>query len=129
MMVGTLAVLYYAIDTGNQSSAPTLCFTTFVLFQLFNVFNARVEYGSTFNAGFFKNRMLWLSLAAVLSLQMLVVHWPPMQSIFGTTPLTVSQWTMAISVASSVLILEEGRKALVRLLSWGSRGHSRMPLG
>ena len=129
MMLGTLAVLYYAMNTGNESSASTLCFTTFVLFQFFNVFNARVERRSTFNAGFFKNRMLWISLAAVLGLQAMVVHWPPAQSIFGTTTLTAAQWTIAISVASSVLILEEGRKALVRLLSWGNRGQSYTPPG
>lgn len=121
MMLGTLAVFYYALNTGNESSAPTLCFTTFVLFQFFNVFNARVERGSAFNTGFFKNRMLWASLAAVLGLQAWVVHWPPAQSIFGTTALTAVQWAIAIGVASSVLLLEEGRKALVRLFSWGSR--------
>ena len=123
MMLGTLAVFYYALDTGSESSAPTLCFTTFVLFQFFNVFNARVEHGSAFSAGFFKNRLLWAALAAVLGLQALVVHWPPAQSIFGTTALTAVQWAMAIGVASSVLLLEEGRKALVRLFSGASRSH------
>ena len=129
MMAGTLAVLYYAMHTGHQSSAPTLCFTTFVLFQFFNVFNARVEHGSTFSAGFFKNRMLWASLAAVLGLQILAVHWPPAQSIFGTTALTALQWTVAIGVASSVLLLEEGRKALVRLVLPGGRSQSHAPQG
>ena len=111
MMVGTLAVLYYALNTGSERSALTLAFTTFVLFQFFNVFNARVETGSTFTTGFFKNRMLWLSLAAVIGLQVLAVHWPPAQSIFGTTALSATQWAMAVGVASSVLLLEEGRKA------------------
>ena len=129
MMAGTLAVLYYAMHTGHQSSAPTLCFTTFVLFQFFNVFNARVEHGSTFSAGFFKNPMLWASLAAVLGLQILAVHWPPAQSIFGTTALTALQWTVAIGVASSVLLLEEGRKALVRLFLPGGRSQSHAPQG
>ena len=117
MMAGTLAVLYFAINTGHDSSALTLAFTTFVLFQFFNVFNARVEMGSTFSAGFFKNRMLWASLAAVIGLQALAVHWPPAQSIFGTTDLSATQWVVAICVASSVLFLEEGRKALVGLFS------------
>ena len=121
MMAGTLGVLYYAMHTSNQGSALTLCFTTFVLFQLFNVFNARVERGSTFNAGFFKNRMLWASLAALLGLQAMAVHWPPAQSIFGTTALTAVQWATAIGVASSVLVLEESRKVLARVLSWSSR--------
>jgi Ca2+-transporting ATPase len=33
MMVGTLAVLYYGLQTGSQQRALTLAFTTFVLFQ------------------------------------------------------------------------------------------------
>ncbi|KTC83304.1 cation-translocating P-type ATPase [Legionella cincinnatiensis] len=113
MMVGTLGVLCYAVNNYNEHSALTLAFTTFVLFQFFNIFNARVESGSAFSKGFFKNRMLWLSLAAVVILQVLAVHWIPAQSIFGTTNLTLTQWVMAIGIASSILIFEEGRKATV----------------
>lgn len=115
MMVGTLGVLYHPLTTGSEHSALTLAFTTFVLFQFFNVFNARVEHGSTFTSGFFTNQMLWGSLAAVIGLQVLAVHWAPAQSIFGTTALSANQWAMAVGVASSVLWLEEGRKAVVRL--------------
>lgn len=114
MMVGTLGVLYYAVNNYNEQSALTLAFTTFVLFQFFNVFNARVEKGSVFIAGFFKNRMLWVSLTAVVILQFLAVHWIPAQSIFGTTHLTLAQWFVAIGIASSILIFEEGRKAAAR---------------
>ncbi|MGM9452274.1 calcium-translocating P-type ATPase, PMCA-type [Legionella bozemanae] len=123
MMVGTLAVLYYAVKNNNVESALTLAFTTFVLFQFFNVFNARVEKGSAFTKGFFKNRMLWCSLTAVIILQILAVHWPPAQFIFGTTSLTISQWVEAILVASSILILEEVRKAIIRWFT--KRGHFR----
>jgi P-type Ca2+ transporter type 2C len=115
MMAGTLAVLFYAVNSGNKQSALTCAFTTFVMFQFFNVFNARAENGSSFSAGFFKNRMLWLSLAAVVGLQAMAVHWHPAQSILGTTDLSTTQWIAAIGVASSVLLLEEGRKALGRL--------------
>ena len=68
MMVGTLAVLYYGLHTGTEQRALTLAFTTFVLFQFFNVFNARNENGTAFNAHFFDNAMLWGSLAGVVVL-------------------------------------------------------------
>ena len=55
MMVGTLAVLHYGLQTGIGARALTLAFTTFVLFQFFNVFNARVERGTAFNRHFFDN--------------------------------------------------------------------------
>ena len=53
MMAGTLAVLYYGLHTGSEQRALTLAFTTFVLCQVFNVFNARNEKGTSFNAHVF----------------------------------------------------------------------------
>ena len=117
MMTGTLAVLYFAMHAGMEQRASTLAFTTFVLFQFFNVFNARVERGTAFNKYFFDNAMLWASLAGVLVLQAVVVHWPPAQSVFETEALSVVDWGIAIGVAASILFLEEGRKLIVALFA------------
>ena len=119
MTVGTLGVLYHALQTGPQDRALTMAFTTFVLFQLFNVFNARNETGSAFNAQFFSNRMLWVSLGAALLLQMLATHWPPASHLFGTTGMAWADWGVAAGVASTVLLLEEARKLGLR--SFGAR--------
>lgn len=110
MAVGTLSILYTALQSGPQDRALTLAFTTFVLFQVFNVFNARNETGSAFNAYFFDNPMLWMSLGATLLLQAVVVHWEPASSLFGTTGMGWADWGIAIAVASSILLLEESRK-------------------
>ena len=96
--------------------ALTLAFTTFVLFQVFNVFNARNEKGTSFNAHFFDNRMLWASLAGVIALQGIAVHWPPAEAIFGTGGMTLADWGIAAGVAASVLILEEGRKLALAVI-------------
>ena len=85
-----------------------------MLFQFFNVFNARAENGTVFNRNFFNNRWLWLSLISVLALQVLVVHWGPAQAIFRTTDLTLTDWGLAILVAASVLVLEETGKLAAR---------------
>ena len=116
MMLGTLGVMHFALHNGQEAAALTLGFTAFVLLQFFNVFNARVEFGSTFTRGFFSNRMLWLSLTAVIVMQALAVHWPPAQTVFGTTELSAGQWAMAAGVASWVLVQEELRKAVQCLL-------------
>ncbi|HEY7866056.1 MAG TPA: cation-translocating P-type ATPase [Psychromonas sp.] len=115
MMVGTLAVLYFALQTGTEQRALTLAFSTFVLFQVFNVFNARNEFGSAFNPRLFSNIMLWTSLTAVVILQALAVHWSPAKMIFGTGGMVFSDWIIAYAVAASILALEEGRKFFVRL--------------
>lgn len=115
MAVGTLSVFYHGLTQGTDY-AITLAFTTFVLFQFFNVFNARMERGSTFTGQFFSNGKLWLALLAVVALQMLVVHWEPAQAIFHTTDLSIWDWGLAFAVAASVLLLEEARKLLVHLM-------------
>ncbi|ODU46929.1 MAG: metal-transporting ATPase [Thiobacillus sp. SCN 63-374] len=112
MMIGTLLIYRHALATQSPAYALTLAFTTFVLFQFFNVFNARAEYGSTFNANFFKNGKLWMALASVLVLQAVVVHWSPAQMLFGTTDLQLQDWLLSAATASSVLLLDETRKAL-----------------
>ena len=116
MTAGTLGVFAFAMQQGEAARAPTLAFTTFVLFQFFNVFNARAETGSAFDRHFFANRMLWLALVAVLALQVIVVHWPPAQAIFDTTDLSAADWLLATAVASTVLLLEEARKLAARLV-------------
>lgn len=110
MMAGTLLVLQYGLQTGSEARAPTLAFTTFVFFQFFNAFNARVAAGSVFNRRLFDNPMLWLSLSAVLGLQILVVNWEPAQRLFNVTSLSLQDWGLAACIASSVLLFEEVRK-------------------
>ena len=128
MMVGTLSVLHYALQNGPQDRALTMAFTTFVLFQLFNVFNARVESGSVFNAQFFGNWMLWLSLGSVLLLQILATHWEPATHLFGTTGMATVDWLIAACVASSILLLDEARKLSQRGWRRLRRGSLRMVL-
>ncbi|MGZ5070679.1 MAG: cation-translocating P-type ATPase, partial [Methylobacter sp.] len=111
MAAGTLGVLYYGLQT-DPNHAPTLAFTTFVLFQVFNVFNARSEKGTTFNGHFYANRLLWLALSGVVLLQIVVIYWSPAQQIFRTAALTSLEWLIAVGVASTVLVFEEMRKLL-----------------
>ncbi len=115
MMVGTLSVFWWGLQTGSATHAQTMAFTTFVLFQVFNAFNARVADGSTFNANFFRNRFLWVALVGVLLLQFLAVQWAPAQGIFDVETLTAGDWFRATLVASSVLVFEELRKLFLRV--------------
>ncbi|MDP2903032.1 MAG: HAD-IC family P-type ATPase [Methylovulum sp.] len=118
MAVGTLGVLSMDLQNGTILHATTLAFTTFVLFQVVNVFNARTEKGSAFNRHFFTNKLLWLAIFTVVLLQILVIHWPLAQHVFHTTDLTLTDWLIASTVALSVLALEEGRKLLNRMARW-----------
>ena len=117
MAAGTLAAYAWGESRGGSHAyAVTLAFTTFVLFQFFNIFNARAEHDSAFGRQFFDNRRLWLALFGVVGLQFVVVHWAPAQAVFDTVDLTLADWALAALIASSVLLFDEMRKLAGRIL-------------
>ena len=117
MAAGTLLALDAALPggvvagTGTLAYGHTVAFTTLMLFQLFNVFNARSERRSAFYRPF-RNRWLWAALGTSLVLQMLVIYLPPLQAAFGTVALEAMDWLRCFAIASSVLWLVELRKLL-----------------
>lgn len=119
MAVGTLAVLALGPgaepEAGVATVAGTMAFNTFVLFQFFNLLNARSDTLSVFGRHALTNRWLWASLAGVLALQLAVTHLGPMQELFDTTSISATQWAVCVAVASTVLVTEEARKLSVRL--------------
>jgi Ca2+-transporting ATPase len=114
MAVGTLLVFIMApgedTKAGVVSIAGTMGFNTFVLFQFFNILNVRSEDQSVFSRLTLTNRSLWISLVAVVTLQIGVTHLPFMQNVFDTTSLNLNQWLACIGVASTILWIEEIRK-------------------
>jgi P-type Ca2+ transporter type 2C len=116
---GTLFVLDASMPggfvegAGNLRYGQTMAFTTLILFQIFNVVNARSDERSAF-VHLFTNRWLWGAIAGSIALQLLVVYVPFLQRAFGTVGLTARDWTFCIAVASSVLWLREGTKLVGR---------------
>jgi magnesium-transporting ATPase (P-type) len=119
MALATLFVLDMELPGGlvegssTLREARTMAFTTLVLAQLFNCFNARWERESAFR-NLFTNRLLWAAVALSLLLQIGVVYLPFLQPAFGTTALEAEDWSVCIAMASTVLWAEELRKVLVR---------------
>ncbi len=102
-------------DSGNVIEARTMAFTTLVLAQLFNCFNARSDRTSAFH-GLFTNRFLWGAIALSTMLQVAVVNLPFLNDAFGTAPLGLEEWLICIGLASVVLWAAEAKKLLERRL-------------
>ncbi len=119
------AVTLFALDlrlaggivggSGNIAEARTMAFTTLVLAQLFNCFNARSDRTSAFH-GLFTNRLLWGAVALSLLLQVAVVQLPFLNEAFDTAPLGLEEWLICVGLASVVLWAVEGKKLLERWL-------------
>jgi Ca2+-transporting ATPase len=120
MAAGTLLVLDASLPggliegSGTVSYAQTMAFTTLMMFQLFNVFNARSDNQSAF-VGLFTNNWLWAAVALSLLLHVAVIYTPFLQQAFSTTALALSDWMICIAVSSSVLWLRELSKAMTRV--------------
>jgi Ca2+-transporting ATPase len=119
MAAGTLFVLDASLPgglvegSGSMRHAQTMAFTTLVMFQLFNVFNARSDETSAF-VRLFHNAWLWGGVGLSLLLQAAVIYVPFLQETFSTTSLSVGDWLRCAAVASSVLWLRELSKLLTR---------------
>ena len=119
MAVGTLLVLDASLPGGLIAGAgplgygQTMAFTTLMLFQIFNVFNARSDERSAF-AGLFSNKLLWGAVLLSLVLQVAVIYTPFLQKTFSTVSLSLDDWLRCAAVASSVLWLRELGKLVTR---------------
>ncbi|WP_329531005.1 HAD-IC family P-type ATPase [Streptomyces sp. NBC_01450] len=111
MAMGTVAVFATARHFTDTATVNTMSFTTFVLFQLFNALAARSEDGPVLGRHQLHNRTLWICLAAVLTLQVIVVQVPFAQGVFDTVPLSPVQWTICLATASTVLLTEHAWRA------------------
>jgi P-type Ca2+ transporter type 2C len=118
MAAGTLYILDASLPgglvdgAGTLRHAQTMAFTTLMLFQQFNLFNARSDRESAIH-GLFTNAWLWGAIVVSVLLQVAVVYTPFLQRAFSTEALSASDWAWCTAVASSVLWLRELEK-LVR---------------
>ena len=121
MAISTLLVMDrslpagFIIGAGTLHYAQTMAFTTLVLAQLFNVFNARSDETSAFHA-LFTNTWVWLAILLSLLLQAAVLYLPPLQNAFSTVPLNLADWLICIVVASFVLWGRELTKLVARVV-------------
>jgi Ca2+-transporting ATPase len=119
MAAGTLYVLdadlprgFFAGDA-TLAHAQTMAFTTLMLFQMFNLLNARSDFRSAF-AGLFTNGWLWGAILLSVALQVAVVYTPFLQRAFSTSPLSLSDWFRCAAVASTGLWARELEKLIRR---------------
>jgi len=70
---------------------------------------------SVFTIGLFSNKMFLLAVGGSLVGQLLVIYFPLLQVVFQTGALSLTDLLFLVTIASSVLILDETRKLLARL--------------
>lgn len=114
----SLGVVFNYVQTLNAGAtlekARTVAVTTMVFFQFFQAWNSRSEHESVFRIDPLSNPFLFFSLIAALFAQLAFIYWPPLQWIFRTETISVTDWVRIILVSLSVVIVVEIDKLLRR---------------
>jgi len=106
MGIGTLFMFMQYKDI-NVGKAQTVAFTTLVMFQMFAVISSRTLYHSLKHLNPFSNKWLLGAVCLSLIIQLAVVYWSPLQTIFGTVSLLVIDWLKIIGISSLGFIMME----------------------
>ena len=112
-VITLLTFLYclYGMDL-NLDRARTLTFTVMVLAQLFHALNNRSENRSIFALGLWTNKPLLATVGLSALLQVGIVSWPSVQSIFKVAPFDPEHWILAIGIGMLPLVAMEIWKAV-----------------
>jgi magnesium-transporting ATPase (P-type) len=137
--VAAMATFFFVLDRGGwqygdrlATSAPlyleatTACLAAIVAMQVVNVFICRDDRESVVATARRRNPLLAIGLAVEIALILAIVYTPVGQALFGTAPLTLSTWLFMLPFALAMLLLEEGRKAIVRARRPSARTRGRV---
>ncbi|MBW6440962.1 HAD-IC family P-type ATPase [Patescibacteria group bacterium] len=119
MAVGTLFLFMEYFET-DLAKAWTISLTTLAVFQWFNAWNCRSDDKSIFQMSPFSNKYLVGTTIIVILLQLAAIYTPFMQKILNTVPLEMSDWLKIITVAFSIVVVEEIRKFFRRRMKTDS---------
>src|SRR3989338_3372024 len=112
MGAGTLFT-FSLYSATNLALAQTVAFTTIVMFEMFAVLGSRsLAPFSKLNP--FSNKWLLGGVVLSVAIQVAVIYWHPLQSVFGTVPLGLPEWFRILSVSVLGFVLMEMGKFLVQ---------------
>lgn len=105
-LIGVVTLLAFAIafETKTIVEAQTIAFSTLVLAQLIHVFDCRSQH-SIFHRNLLENKPLILAVLSSLFLLAIVIYYEPLQTVFSTSPLSLTDWLLIIGMASLPTVL------------------------
>jgi Cation transport ATPase len=113
----TLVMNLILIEQGApENLVHTVTLQTIVFAQLFHLFNSRSIRGFAFNKDFFSNKAVFVVAVAMIVLQLGITYLPFMNNVFGTTPMSLSEWKYPLALGLFIFIVVEIEKAVMRVI-------------
>ena len=116
LVTGTFGLFLWEREHGASIElARTVAVNTLVMFEVFYLFSARYLLAPALTyEGLSGNRYVLYAIGLLILIQLGFTYLGPMQTLFATTAMGVDAWLRVVAVASSVLILVEIEKMLLR---------------
>jgi Ca2+-transporting ATPase len=116
VLEGLLTLTAYGIGRTQwgQETGMTMAFLSLALIQLFHSMNARSATESILKIGVFKNRKLLGAIALAGLLQVCVILFPGLNSLFHVEHLSWAQWGISLGLSFAII-------PLVEIVKWFQR--------
>lgn len=118
LVVGTFGL--FLLDRLNNvpiEVARTVSVNTLVMFEVFYLFNTRYLTNTVLTRdGILGNRFIHITIVIVLCAQLLFTYTSPIQHLFGSAAISLTDWLRIVIVSASVFILVELEKFIIRRL-------------
>lgn len=107
--IATLTLFTLNLSQGALQ-ATTVAFTSLVVFQMVRVYSVRSKH----NLGAFSNKKLILAISISMTLQLMVIYTPLLQSFFATSALGIVEWLQIILFSFILLLIMYAKLLLSR---------------
>lgn len=116
LVIGTFGLFLWEREHGASIElSRTVAVNTLVMFEIFYLFSARYLLAPALTYdGLTGNRYVLYAIGILLIFQLAFTYFSPMQTLFATTALDAMTWMRITVVASSVLLLVEAEKFILR---------------
>jgi len=109
-----LGLSSFTATNPTYREALTMTQAGIVVSQFFNTFAVRTEKESVVRAGLFSNPPLIAAALFGIGIVAAISYTAPLQAIFHTAPLRLSDWLVVVGFGAFLLLAEETRKAVMR---------------
>lgn len=104
---------YWLLQAGwSVDAARNLVLLLMVIFENLHAFNSRSEVQSIFTMNPLRNKLLLFSMIAAQLLHVGAIYTPGLNDVLGLQPITWQEWGAMLTIALSLVLVNEGYKAL-----------------
>jgi magnesium-transporting ATPase (P-type) len=115
IVMGSLAFVVFTLQLAqgvSEESARNITLLLMVLFENVHVLNSRSETCSIFRQNFFGNKILLFGMLGAQAIHVAAMYTPGICDILQLEPVTLYQWTTLLSIALTLVIVDESHKQI-----------------